>query len=95
MDGKAKHPAVLLQYGTGGNKSTNYITELGRQFVARGFVVLTIDVPNRGERRGEGWQLSLTERSFDALGRGVEERTIHLDGWPVTARPPVQVTPLR
>ena len=48
-----------------------------------------------GERRGEGWQLSLTERSFDALGRGVEERTIHLDGWPVTARPPVQVTPLR
>jgi uncharacterized protein len=52
-DGKDKHPAVLLQYGSGGNKSTNYITELGRQFVARGFVVLTIDVPNRGERRGE------------------------------------------
>jgi dienelactone hydrolase len=53
-DGKDKHPAVLLQYGSGGNKSTNYITELGRQFVGRGFVVLTIDVPNRGERRGEG-----------------------------------------
>jgi uncharacterized protein len=52
-DGKAKYPAVLLQYGSGGNKSTNYITELGRQFVSRGFVVLTIDVPNRGERRGE------------------------------------------
>src|SRR5688572_21854306 len=46
-----KGPAVLLQYGSGGNKSTNYIVALGRQFVARGFVVLTIDVPNRGERR--------------------------------------------
>jgi fermentation-respiration switch protein FrsA (DUF1100 family) len=50
-DGKAKHPAVLLQYGSGGNKSTNYIVALGEQFVGRGFVVLTIDVPNRGERR--------------------------------------------
>lgn len=50
-DGKATHPAVLLQYGSGGNKSTGYITALGRQFVSRGFVVLTIDVPNRGERR--------------------------------------------
>ena len=47
----AKRPAVLLQYGSGGNKSTNYIVALGHQFVARGFVVLTIDVPNRGERR--------------------------------------------
>lgn len=44
-------PAVLLQYGSGGNKSTFYIVAMGEQFAARGFVVLTIDVPNRGERR--------------------------------------------
>jgi dienelactone hydrolase len=50
-DGRDKHPAVLLQYGSGGNKSTSYIVALGEQFVARGFLVLTIDVPNRGERR--------------------------------------------
>lgn len=50
-DGKRTHPAVLLQYGSGGNKDTFYIVALGKQFVARGFVVLTIDVPNRGERR--------------------------------------------
>lgn len=55
----AKHPAVLLQYGSGGNKSTNYITALGKAFAARGFLVLTIDVPDRGERRNRetprGW----------------------------------------
>jgi dienelactone hydrolase len=50
-DGRGTHPAVLLQYGSGGNKSTNYIVILGEQFVRRGFVVLTIDVPGRGERR--------------------------------------------
>ena len=50
-DGKATHPAGLLQYGSGGNKDTFYIVALGKQFVARGFVVLTIDVPNRGARR--------------------------------------------
>jgi dienelactone hydrolase len=50
-DGRGTHPAVLLQYGSGGNKSTNYIVILGEQFVRRGFVVLTIDVPNRGDRR--------------------------------------------
>ena len=50
-NGKTIHPAVLLQYGSGGNKTTNYIVALADQFVARGFVVLTIDVPNRGERR--------------------------------------------
>jgi dienelactone hydrolase len=45
------YPAVLLQYGTGGNKKTNYIVEIGKLFVSRGFVVLTIDSPNQGERR--------------------------------------------
>jgi dienelactone hydrolase len=48
--GRRAHPAVLLQYGSGGNKKTGYIVEIGRLFVARGFVVLTIDVPRRGER---------------------------------------------
>ena len=45
------YPAILLQYGTGGNKKTNYIVEIGKLFVSRGFVVLTIDSPNQGERR--------------------------------------------
>ncbi len=45
------HPAVLLQYGSGGNKNTNYIVALGEQFVAKGFVVLTIDVADKGDRR--------------------------------------------
>jgi dienelactone hydrolase len=48
---KGPSPAVLLQYGTGGSKTTNYIVAIGKQFVARGYVVLTIDAPNRGERR--------------------------------------------
>lgn len=46
-------PAVLLQYGTGGNKNTNYIVAIGKQFVARGYVVLTIDSPGCGERRAK------------------------------------------
>src|SRR5882724_3752522 len=46
-----KRPAVLLQYGSGGNKGTDYIVALGQQFVEHGFAVLTIDVPNRGERK--------------------------------------------
>lgn len=44
-------PAILLQYGSGGNKKTNYIVEIGKLFVSRGYVVLTIDSPNQGERR--------------------------------------------
>lgn len=50
-DDHAKHPGVLLQYGSGGNKSTFYIVMLARELARRGFVVLTIDVPNRGERK--------------------------------------------
>ena len=63
-DERAKHPAVLLQYGSGGNKSTNYIVALGEQFVARGFVVLTIDVPSRGERRVSRRQGAAGRRCF-------------------------------
>jgi len=44
-----------------------------------------------GERRAQGWTLSVTERSFDPQGRGLEERCIELAGWPaLDARPPVQ-----
>jgi dienelactone hydrolase len=50
---QAPLPAILLQYGSGGNKTTNYIVAVGKQFVARGFVVLTIDSPNCGERRAK------------------------------------------
>jgi dienelactone hydrolase len=52
-DSRGKHPGVLLQYGSGGNKNTNYIVLIARRFVKKGFVVLTIDVPGRGERRAE------------------------------------------
>ena len=45
-----ERPAVLLEYGSGGTKDANYIVAMGEQFVAHGFAVLTIDVPNRGER---------------------------------------------
>src|SRR5262249_4223308 len=44
-------PAILLQYGTGGNKKTDYIVAIGKQFAGRGYVVLTIDAPGRGERQ--------------------------------------------
>ncbi len=47
----ARHPAVLLQYGSGGHKGTDYIVALGKQFVARGIVVFTIDSPGRGDRK--------------------------------------------
>ncbi|MDB5320415.1 MAG: esterase [Phycisphaerales bacterium] len=50
---KAPYPAVLLQYGTGGNKNTNYIVAIGQIAVARGMAVLTIDAPDRGERKGK------------------------------------------
>src|SRR5690606_6521619 len=48
---RARRPAVLLQYGSGGHKKTNYIVAIGQAFARRGFVVLTIDVPFRGERK--------------------------------------------
>jgi dienelactone hydrolase len=50
---KPPYPAVLLQYGTGGNKNTNYIVAIGKLAVSRGLVVLTIDSPGRGERKGK------------------------------------------
>jgi uncharacterized protein len=46
-------PAILLQYGIGGNKKTDYIVAIGKQFVSKGFVVLTIDAPGVGERRSK------------------------------------------
>ncbi|MGH2551835.1 MAG: alpha/beta hydrolase family protein [Thermomicrobiales bacterium] len=50
---KGPFPTILLQYGSGGNKKTDYIVAIGKQFVARGFVVLTIDSINTGERKGK------------------------------------------
>jgi len=50
---KAPYPAILLQYGTGGNKNTNYIVAIGELAVAKGLAVLTIDAPDRGERKGK------------------------------------------
>jgi hypothetical protein len=52
-DAGPRHPAVLLQYGSGGNKNTDYIVAIGQKFARHGFVVMTIDIPNRGERRKE------------------------------------------
>jgi dienelactone hydrolase len=52
--GPGKYPGVVLQYGSGGHKGTDYIVFLGRQFVQAGLVVLTIDSPGRGERGGKG-----------------------------------------
>jgi dienelactone hydrolase len=68
-DGKAKHPAVLLQYGSGGNKSTFYIVALGQQFVAKGFVVLTIDAPMKGERKPPRDERSFWSSAFGERGR--------------------------
>src|SRR4051812_23467364 len=44
---RAPFPAVLLQYGTGGNKNTNYIVAIGKLAVAKGMIVMTIDAPDR------------------------------------------------
>ena len=52
-DFKAPYPAMLLQYGTGGNKNTNYIVAIGKLAVAKGMIVLTIDAPDRGDRKGK------------------------------------------
>lgn len=67
-DPQKTHPAVLLQYGSGGNKKTNYIVALGEQFVKRGFVVLTIDVPLHGERKTNSAS-AITEVLADNSGR--------------------------
>src|SRR4051812_16278577 len=50
-DRETRHRAVLLQYGTGGNKNTFYIFALAQQFFGHGFVVLTIHSPHKSERR--------------------------------------------
>jgi uncharacterized protein with NRDE domain len=35
-----------------------------------------------GERRADGWQLDVTERSFDARGQPTVQRSVRLAGWP-------------
>lgn len=67
-------PAILLQYGSGGNKKTNYIVEIGKLFVARGFVVLTIDSPGQGERRNK------TKKSTSLFGLASTDQVMHYCG---------------
>ncbi len=55
--GTAPFPALLLQYGSGGHKGVDYIVRLGHQFAQRGFVVLTIDSPGKGDRDGKGVEI--------------------------------------
>src|SRR4029077_10568450 len=69
-DAKGPYPAILLQYGTGGNKTTNYIVEIGKLFVSRGYVVITIDSPNQGERRKK-------ENKTDVLGLASSNMIFH------------------
>jgi dienelactone hydrolase len=68
------YPAILLQYGSGGNKKTDYIVAIGKQFVAQGFVVLTIDAPGRGERKDDGKKVS------DSLSLITKEQVMHYCG---------------
>jgi uncharacterized protein len=67
---KAPYPGILLQYGTGGNKNTNYIVAIGQMAVSKGLAVLTIDAPDRGERKGrEAPKLNFFDsRFFQYLG---------------------------
>lgn len=45
-----RRPAVLLQYGSGGNKDFGFHVKFAHEIAAAGFVVLTIDSYLRGER---------------------------------------------
>src|SRR5205823_3858645 len=71
---KPPYPAILLQYGTGGNKTTNYIVAIGKQFVAAGYVVLTIDSPNCGERKNKD------RKAGGSLSRMSAEQVMHYCG---------------
>ncbi len=71
---KAPCPAILLQYGTGGNKKTNYIVAIGKQFASRGYVVLTIDSPQCGERKTKD------RKSAVVLGLVNPEQVMHYCG---------------
>jgi dienelactone hydrolase len=63
-DYRAPYPAVLLQYGTGGNKTTNYIVMIAQIAVKKGLAVLTIDAPNRGERKGKDTRIGFLDANF-------------------------------
>ncbi|MCS7046281.1 MAG: acetylxylan esterase [Gemmataceae bacterium] len=72
--GTPRAPAILLQYGSGGNKKTNYIVEIGKLFAGRGYIVLTIDSPHQGERRGKD------KKSANPLGLLATEQVMHYCG---------------
>jgi dienelactone hydrolase len=73
-DKKKPLPAILLQYGAGGNKKTDYIVAIGKQFAEKGYLVITIDSVNQGERRGKDKQKS------DILGMASSERVMQYCG---------------
>lgn len=70
---KSPLPAILLQYGAGGNKTTDYIVAIAKQFAARGYLVITIDSPGCGERRGK-------DKNSDPLGLMSNDRVMHFCG---------------
>jgi dienelactone hydrolase len=76
-DDKAPLPAILLQYGAGGNKKTDYIVAVGKQFASRGYIVLTIDSPGQGERRGKDKE---KDKAGDILGMLSSQRVMHYCG---------------
>lgn len=71
---KAPYPAILLQYGTGGSKKTDYIVAIGKRFVSRGYAVLTIDAPGRGERK------NANQKAGGVLGLFDPEQVMHYCG---------------
>jgi uncharacterized protein len=73
-DNKKSLPAILLQYGSGGNKKTDYIVAIGKLFASRGYLVITIDSPNQGERRDKD------KKTNDILGMASSERVMHYCG---------------
>lgn len=44
-------PALILQFGSKGDKDVDYIVGIGQGLARRGFVVMTTDMPGRGLRK--------------------------------------------
>jgi uncharacterized protein with NRDE domain len=64
--------------------SPAFIASPDRRYGTRSSTVIV------GERRGSGWRLDVTERSFDARGTTTSQRWVRLDGWPNRSeRPPL------
>jgi uncharacterized protein len=58
-----RRPAILVQHGGGDSKDERHIRLVSRQLARAGFIVLSIDAPDHGERaRDEGPPLSQARR---------------------------------